>query len=188
MGDWPTGPAWFVSLLLAFDLVIGLGYRLMPTFGDAIGNLAANAREHLARFFVLLLTASAIAYTPMVIAFGPMAWASVGPFQFQTARRCHYAIYLLARVGVGAYGIDRSLLAPDEMLARHWARWSTLAATIFFLSIAFFLFAISKPAAMPAAAWNAIGGVVFAATCAALSFAFLALFVRSATPTGSSTA
>jgi hypothetical protein len=92
MGDWPTGPAWFLSLLLAFDFLISLAYRLMPAFGDAIGRLTANAREHPARFFLLLVAASAIVYTPMLIVFGPMAWTSVGPFQFQTARLFHYAI------------------------------------------------------------------------------------------------
>jgi hypothetical protein len=181
MGDWPAGPAWFVSMLLAFDLLIGLGYRLMPSFGDALGKLNANAREHPVRYFLLLVAASAIAYTPMVIVFGPMTWTSVGPIQFQTARLFHYAIYLLAGVGVGAYGIDRGLLAPDGMLARHWMRWSALGVTIFFASIAFVLVMMGKPHAMPAAAWGGIGGVLFAMTCAAISFAFLALFVRFAT-------
>lgn len=181
MGDWPTGPLWFVWLLLAFDLAIGLAYRLMPAFGDAIGKMTSNARAHPARLFLLLVAASAVAYTPMVIIFGPMAWTSVGPFQFQTARLFHYAIYLLAGVGVGAYGIDRGLLAPDAMLARHWVRWSILAFAIFVLSVAFFLILMANPHAMAAAAWGLIGGVVFATTCAALCFAFLALFVRFAT-------
>jgi hypothetical protein len=181
MGDWPTGPAWFVSLLLAFDLLIGLAYRLMPAFGDAIGRLTSTARLRPVRFFLLLVAASAIVYTPMVIVFGPVSWTSVGPFQFQTARLFHYAIYLLAGVGVGAYGIDRGLLAPDGTLARHWQRWSALALTIFVLSVVFFLIMMAKPHALPALGWSAIGGLVFATTCAALAFAFLALFVRFAT-------
>jgi hypothetical protein len=181
MGDWPTGRAWFVALLLAFDLVIGLAYTLMPTFGDAIARLATSAREHAARFFLLLVAASALAYTPMLIVFGPMTWTSVGPFQFQSARLFHYAIYLLAGVGVGAYGIDRGLLAPDGILARHWARWCVLAFTIFVLSVAFLIAVTSDLHAISAAAWGAIGGLVYAATCAALPFAFLALFVRFAT-------
>jgi len=181
MGDWPTGPAWFVWLLLTFDLAIGMVFRMLPTFGKALGNLTQNARAHPARFFLLLVAASAVAYTPMVILFGPMSWTSVGPFQFQTARVFHYAIYLLAGVGVGAYGIDRGLLASNGLLARHWARWTTLALTIFVLSVAFFLILLAQLHAMPAAAWGAIGGVVFATTCATLSFAFLAMFVRFAT-------
>jgi surface polysaccharide O-acyltransferase-like enzyme len=157
-----------------------LAYRLRPAFGDAIGKMTANAREHPARFFLLLVAASAVAYTPMFIIFGPISWISVGPFQFQTARLFHYAIYLLAGVGVGAYGIDRGLLAPDGTLARHWARWSSMAIAIFVLSVAF-LILVAKRNAMPAAAWGVIGGVVFTTTCAALCFAFLALFVRFAT-------
>jgi hypothetical protein len=84
-------------------------------------------------------------------------------------------------LGVGAYGIERGLLAPDGLLARHWPRWSTLAITIFVLSLAFFLTFMAKPHAMPTLAWGIVGGVVFATTCAALSFAFLGLFVRFAT-------
>ena len=53
-GDWPTGPAWFVSLLLAFDLCIATLYMIAPNFGDAIGRLVIGGREYPARFFLLL--------------------------------------------------------------------------------------------------------------------------------------
>jgi Acyltransferase family len=50
-GDWPTGPAWFIWLLLAFDLVVGAIFAFAPGFGTALSRLAENAREHPARFF-----------------------------------------------------------------------------------------------------------------------------------------
>jgi hypothetical protein len=181
MGDWPTGPAWFVSLLLIFDLVIGLVSALAPNFGDALGKLAASAREHPVRFFLLLLGASVVAFTPMAIVFGPAAWTNIGPIQFQTARLFHYAVYLLAGIGVGAWGIDRGLVAPDGLLARHWARWTMLGLAVFAVSVVFAFSLMAHPQAMSPAVMRLVSALVYTTTCAALSFAFLALFVRFAT-------
>jgi Acyltransferase family len=180
-GDWPTGPAWFIWLLLAFDLAAAALYALMPNFGDAIGRLASNAREHPVRFFLLLVTASAAVFIPMLAIFGAMAWTSIGPFQFQTARLFHYAVYFLAGIGVGAYGIDRGLLAPDGIFARHWLRWTIWMLVAFAVSVVFMLIVISKGAAMSPILLNTVGGAMFALSCASISFAFLALFVRFAT-------
>ncbi len=153
----------------------------MPNFGDAIGRLASNAREHPVRFFLLLVMASAAVFIPMLAIFGAMAWTSIGPFQFQTARLFHYAVYFLAGIGVGAYGIDRGLLAPDGILARHWLRWTIGMLVAFAVSVVFMLIVISKGAAMSPIFLNTVGGAMFAVTCGAISFAFLALFVRFAT-------
>ncbi len=179
-GDWPTGPAWFIWLLLAFDLCVAAVYALMPNFGDAIGRLASNARLHPVRFFLLLVAASTAVFIPMLAIFG-MGWTSIGPFQFQTARLFHYAVYFLAGIGVGAYGIDRGLLAPDGVLARHWLRWTIGMLVVFPVSVAFALIALSKGATMSPILLNTVGGAVFALTCGAISFAFMALFVRFAT-------
>ena len=178
-GDWPTGPAWFIWLLLAFDLIVGAIFALVPRFGEALSGLADNAHEHPARFFTMLVAASMTVYVPIVAVVGPAAWTSIGPFQFQTARLFHYAVYLFAGIGVGAYGIDRGLLAPDGKLARHWGRWTVAMLAIFVGSIAFTL--ISGRGGLSPRAVNIAGGFVFALTCAASSFAFLAIFVRFVT-------
>ena len=180
-GDWPTGPAWFIWLLLAFDLAGAALYAVAPSFGDMLGRLASKAREHPVRFFLLLVVASAAAYIPMVLISGPSDWTSVGPFQFQTARLFHYAVYFLAGIGVGSYGIERGLLTPDGNLARHWGRWTVWMVFAFLLSVVFFLIAISKQSPMSANVANLIGGVFYTLTCASISFAFLAMFVRFAT-------
>jgi len=180
-GDWPTGPAWFIWLLLAFDLVAAGLFAVAPNFGEMLGGLASNAREHPLRFFLLLVTVSAAVFIPMLAIFGAMAWTSVGPFQFQTARLFHYAVYFLAGIGVGAYGIERGLLAPDGILARHWLRWTIASVVVFVLSVVFMLIVISKGATMSPILLNTVGGLAFTITCGAISFAFLALFVRFAT-------
>jgi len=177
-GDWPTGPAWFIWLLLAFDLMVAAICAFAPGFSDALSRLAENAREHPVRFFAMFVAASMAAYVPMVAVFGPAAWTSIGPFQFQTARLCHYAVYFFAGIGVGAYGIDRGLLAPDGKLARHWGRWTLAMLVIFVASIASTLMAMSRRGALSPGPANVIGGFGFGLTCGAISFAFLDLFVR----------
>lgn len=121
-GDWPTGPAWFVWLLLAFDLGAAALFAIASNFGDALGRLCSNARQHPARLWLGLIGFSAAAYIPMAAIFGPRSWTSVGPFQFQTARLFRYAVYLFAGIGVGACCLERGLLASDGLLTRHWAR------------------------------------------------------------------
>jgi hypothetical protein len=180
-GDWPTGPAWFIWLLLAFDLAGAALFAVAPNFGEVLGRLASNAREHPVRFFLLLVAASAAAYIPMSVIFGAADWISVGPFQFQTARLFHYALYFFSGIGVGAYGIERGLLAPDGTLARHWGRWTVWMVFAFLSSVVFFLVAISKNSPMSANTANLIGGAFYALACGSISFAFLALFVRFAT-------
>jgi len=39
-GDWPTGPAWFIWLLLAFDLAAAALFALAPNFAEMLGGLA----------------------------------------------------------------------------------------------------------------------------------------------------
>ncbi|MFZ0659536.1 MAG: acyltransferase [Candidatus Binataceae bacterium] len=182
-GDWPTGPAWFIWLLLAFDLVAAAIFAVMPDFGDRVARLTSGARTRPVRFFILFLIISAAVFTPMARIYGSSYWTSIGPFQFQTARLFHYAVYLIAGIGVGVYGIDRGLLASDGNLARHWGRWVAFGLIAFFASVVF-VAAILTPlyhSGMPVAVLAMIWGVVFAVTCAALSFAFLALFIRFAT-------
>jgi hypothetical protein len=180
-GDWPTGPAWFIWVLLAFDLVAAALFAMMPNFGDVLGRMASNAREHPVRFCLMLVTASAAVYIPMLWIYGSMYWTSIGPFQFQTARLFHYAIYFLAGIGVGAYGIERGLLAPEGVLARHWGRWTIAMVVVFLSSVVFFLIAVTKGAAMSPVILNVVGGAMFAATCGAISFSFLAIFMQFAT-------
>lgn len=111
---------------------------------------------------------------------GPDYWTALGPFHFQTSRVLHYAVYFLMGLGVGAYGIERGLLAPDGMLARHWLRW-TIAMPITFLALSTFLAYLAELSrSMPPIELGLIGGPLFELSCAASCFGFMALFVRFA--------
>jgi acyltransferase-like protein len=121
---WPSGPPWFLWVLLVFDLAAAGLYMFARRWGDSLGRWSARP----GLFVVGLMAASALGYVPLALAFAPWEWFQVGPFAIQFSRPLHYAVYFFAGVGVGACGIERGLLAADGLLVRHWAAW--LAATI----------------------------------------------------------
>ena len=178
MSDWPAGPAWFIWLLLAFDCVAAALYRFVPQWGEWIGRLTSGAALRPAAFYWLVAAVSAAVYTPMSLIFNPAAWAALGPFTFQTSRLVHYFVYFAAGIGVGAWGIDRSLLAPGGKLARRWWQWLLRSQLAYLLVIAVVIAAAVAPARMTL--WTTVGGLAFALSCATSGFAFLALFVRFA--------
>ncbi len=180
LGEWPSGPAWFIWLLLFFDCVVAAIFVIAPTFGNRLGTWSSNAKVHPARYFLLLVVAGSIAYIPMVVRFGPNYWTALGPFSFQTSRILHYAVYFLMGLGVGAYGIERGLLASDGMLARHWLRW-TIAMPIAFVALSSFLAYLAELSKqLPPIELGLIGGPLFELSCAASCFGFMAIFVRFA--------
>lgn len=179
LGNWPAGPAWFLWVLLAFDAVAAGLFLLAPRWGERLGSLAAGARERPARFFGMLAAVSAVAYIPMEIFFNPFAWATFGPFFVQTSRVLHYAVYFFAGAGVGAYGLERGLLAVDGKLAQRWLRWSIASAVVFGAALAVIIAAISAGAHPPVPRSLEIAGDLgFVLSSAASGFAFLAFFVR----------
>jgi peptidoglycan/LPS O-acetylase OafA/YrhL len=175
-GDWPAGPAWFLWVLLAFDCLAGALYAWSPQWGEILGRMASGASGRPAAFFGLLVAVSAAAYIPMELAFHPFAWSVLGPFAFQTSRLLHYAVYFLAGIGVGAWGLERGLLARDGKLARRWVLWLLAALPAYALLVVVVIAAFASPTSP--ILWGTIGGFSFALSCAASGFAFLALFVR----------
>ncbi|HEY4173240.1 MAG TPA: acyltransferase [Rhodopila sp.] len=123
----PNGPMWFLWQLLALTVMAAALYRFAPGFVAFLGRRMASAKETPSRFFIGLTIASAIAYVPMAVIFTPMNWSNHGIFAVQFCRPLHYAVYYLAGLAVGAYGLERGLLAPDGKLARSWPTWLGLA-------------------------------------------------------------
>src|SRR5258708_27560998 len=50
VGPWPSGPLWFVWVLLVFDLLASLLYRLSPRLLDPINRLSLSGYDHPAAF------------------------------------------------------------------------------------------------------------------------------------------
>jgi surface polysaccharide O-acyltransferase-like enzyme len=134
-------------------------------------------------FFAAFAAISALAYIPMAYTFNSLAWTAFGPFTFQTSRILHYLVYFLVAVGIGAWGLDRGLLAPDGKLPRRWLLWTVAALIIFVAKSAIGIATITSHPHSPA--WAVANDFGFVLSCAATSLAFLALFlhfVRSRSP------
>lgn len=146
---WPIGPMWFLIVLLAGDLLAAAVYPLLAPHADKVLRLSSYARRHPARFFARMLLASAIAYIPLELAFGALAWFHRGPFSFQMSRPLHYAVYFFAGAIVGACGIERGLLALDGPLARRWKTCLSSALASFMLWLALTALVRSEADAVP---------------------------------------
>ena len=178
LGNWPAGPGWFIWVLLAFDVIAALLFVLAPKWGQALGALTSGAARRPVLFIIALAAISALVYIPMALHFSSLAWTAFGPFTFQTSRILHYLAYFLIAVGVGAYGVDRGLLAPDGKLARRWPLWVAAALVIFAAATVVTLIALATGSQSQGLALATDAGFVL--SCAASCFAFLALFLRFA--------
>lgn len=182
LGNWPAGPAWFVWVLLAFDVVAAVLLVASPKWGDRIARIASGADRRPGRFFLMLLILSVLAYVPLELIFNSFRWSVFGPFTFQTSRILNYFLYFLLGAGVGACGLNSGLLAQTGKLARHWLLWSIGALLAFGIATGTGVAAITAHPGVRS--WEIASDLTFVLSCAASSFAFLAVFVRFANPRG----
>ncbi|HTC94739.1 MAG TPA: acyltransferase [Terriglobales bacterium] len=179
LGVWPAGPAWFVWLLLAFDFIAAALYFLKPNWAEVAGCFFAQLAKKPVRFLGYLVGISAAVYIPLAMKFNPLSWTQFGAFAFQTSRLLHYFVYFLIGISVGAYGIERGILASGGKLARRWLLWALAAIVVFVASSALFIMMLTT-GKLALALWQAVADLVFTITCATTSMAMLAVFVRFA--------
>jgi hypothetical protein len=175
---WPCGPQWFLWQLLTLNAVAAGLSRFAPTWSKSLGRMAASTRVFPIRFFVVLVSISALAYVPLALIYSPWEWASYGPFSFQLSRPLHYLVYFFAGCAVGAHGLDRGLLATDGALARHWAAWFAVSVAGFVLwALPTSLMVDGREVSLLVKSAAALGFVV---ACASGCFVLLALCLRFA--------
>jgi glucan biosynthesis protein C len=179
---WPCGPQWFLWQLLILGVVAAALHKVCPTWGDRLGKLAAGSRTDPLRFIVILTAASAVAYVPLALIYSPWAWFQYSAFGFQWCRPLHYTVYFFAGAAVGAYGLERGLLAADSVLTRRWP----VAVGAAVLGLALWM----TPTAIimgggndnPGPLWlQLIANVGFTVCCAAGCLAVMAVAIRFAT-------
>jgi hypothetical protein len=179
-GPWPSGPIWFVWVLLAFDLTASLLYRLSSHLVDPINRLSQRGFDQPAVFFLFLLAVSAVVYIPALLYFTPNGWFEFGPFSIQASRILLYAAYFFIGAGVGAANFERGVLSADGRLAK--SSWGWIAATLVPYCLMWVMIYIKReilgnPPVQPQ--WYlAIYGFFFVAFSAAILFAILAYFLR----------
>jgi peptidoglycan/LPS O-acetylase OafA/YrhL len=172
---WPSGPAWFLWVLLTFDAFAALLFALIPGWGERLARLISGVSRRPALFFAVLVCASAAVYIPLALVFSPIRWSAFGPFSFQTSRILNYLLYFAVGVGVGACGLEEGLLARGGRLARRWYLWAISAVLAF---VAASIATIAAMSNLESQALAVLMNAGFVLSCAASGFAFLALFAR----------
>ena len=178
---WPAGPAWFLWVLLAFGAVAALARFVFPRTGDALARFWGALGERPGLFWLALTAVSAALYLPSAYLVDPLAWSEWGPFTVQTARTLHYALYFFVGIGVGAWGVERGLFAPEGKLARRWILWNVVAIVLFIVLVAFVIAIFASLEKGPPALWLLTStNFLFCAACAALSLMLISQFARFA--------
>jgi surface polysaccharide O-acyltransferase-like enzyme len=180
VGPWPSGPLWFLWVLLSFDLSASLLYRVSPHLLNPINRLSVRGRERPVEFFLFFLAVTMILYVPSRVYFGPNHWFEFGPFAVQASRVLLYAAYFFIGAGIGAANFGKGLLSPEGRLAN--SGWGWIAAAFIPYCLLWVLIYIKReilgnPDVLPD--WyEASYGIFFAAFSAAILFAILAYFLR----------
>ncbi|MBO9557285.1 MAG: acyltransferase [Caulobacter sp.] len=180
---WPSGPAWFLWVLLAFGVVVTALDRVFPRLIPALGRWTQGVARRPGRVFLVLVAASALAYVPlnMMLPFG--YWTTEGPFTVQTGRILHYFVYFLAGLAFGAVGMGQDLTDPQGRLARRWWAWQIAPVPAVIAAVAVLIVTFS-PNPPPKPVLDVAGGLTFVLACAALTFAVLSIFLRFVRKTG----
>jgi hypothetical protein len=129
VGPWPSGPAWFLWVLLALDALAAAVWCFAPGIVKTPSRMLAGLRDRPITVFVIFLTVTIAAYEPMRLTFGDASWWEIGalPLPIQTSRILLYTAYFFAGVIVGATRLRTGLLAEDGELAKRWPIWLALA-------------------------------------------------------------
>jgi surface polysaccharide O-acyltransferase-like enzyme len=184
VGPWPSGPAWFLWVLLALDALAAVVWAVAPGTIDALGQFILARRDRAMAAFAAFLLFSVVVYLPMHLVVGDGAWLEPDgfPIPIQTSRIFLYAGYFFLGVGIGATSLRTGLLAEGGELARRWLVWLGFAA-IFYGAILFLVYIHHNWIAdfnSPPLSWRVAYGVAFALFSAAMTSAELSIFVRFA--------
>jgi hypothetical protein len=179
VGPWPSGPIWFVWVLLAFDLTASLVYRVSSHLVDPINRLSQRGFEQPAVLFLFLLAVSAAVYIPALLYFGGNRWFEFGPFSIQASRILLYAAYFFIGAGIGAANVERGVFGADGRLAR--SGWGWIAVTLIAYGLLWVMIYVKReilgnPSVQPQW-WLAIDSLFFVTFSAAILFAILAYFL-----------
>jgi hypothetical protein len=180
VGPWPSGPIWFVWVLLAFDLTASQLYRISPTLVFPINRIAQAGFDHPAKFWLLLFAVTEIAYVPLLIHYGVNHWFELGPFSVQASRVLLYASYFFLGAGVGCLNIGGGLLSPEGQLPK--SRWTWLFITLIPYALMWCMIGIKReilgnPPVLP---WwyHLFYGTFFVAFSASIMFTILGFFLN----------
>ena len=184
IGPWPSGPAWFLWVLLALDAVAAALWAAAPRVIEALGRVMSSFGKRPTAAFVAFTSFSVAIYLPLHLIAGDSAWFEPGhfPLPIQTSRVLLYAGYFLVGVGIGATSLRAGLFAEGGEIANRWAVWLG-SAMIFYGAILGLVYAHHHWIAdlnAPPLWWRGAYGLAFAMFSAAMTLAVPATFVYAA--------
>ena len=184
VGPWPSGPAWFIWVLLAFDAAVALAWSVAPGAINALGKAIYRLRYRPGFAFAGFLVFSCIVYVPMHLGVGDAAWFEPDgfPLPIQTSRIFLYFGYFLIGVGIGAMDLRSGIFAENGELAARWNIWLAVAL-VFYGAILVLVYAHHNWVAdfkAPPLSWRAGYGLAFALFSGAMAFAEPGILLRFA--------
>jgi surface polysaccharide O-acyltransferase-like enzyme len=184
IGPWPSGPAWFLWVLLAFDAVAALVWSIAPGVFNGLGKTIYALRHRPGFAFAAFLALSVIVYLPMRLWVGDAAWFELDgfPLPIQTSRIFLYSGYFLVGIGIGAMDLKSGLYAENGELAARWKIWASFAL-VFYGAILILIYAHHNWVAnfnSPPLSWRFGYGLAFALFSGAMAFAEPGFFLRFA--------
>ncbi len=168
-----AGPLWFLWLLLVFNCLSTLLYRVAPLLGGFVRGRLNIILGRPVAFFVVLLGISIIVYLPITIIFGPLTWIGIGPFKAQAGRILLYLVYFFSGTAVGAIGIKRSVFKTDGALAKRW--WGWVAVGLMSFTVFIIMLVIVTPMER-----TIVSEIAFVVCCGSIVFGTTGLFLRFA--------
>ena len=168
-----AGPLWFLWLLLVFNCLSTLLYRVAPLLGGFVRGRLNIILGRPVAFFVALLGISIIVYLPIAIIFGPLTWIGIGPFKAQAGRILLYLVYFFSGTAVGAIGIERSVFKTNGALVKRWWGWVAVGLMSFMVFIIMLLVVTPMERTI-------VSEIAFVVCCGSIVFGTTGLFLRFA--------
>ena len=184
VGPWPSGPAWFIWVLLAFDAVVALVWSVAPGVLKGLGKAIYRLRYRPGFAFGGFLIFSCIVYVPMRLWVGDAAWFEPGgyPLPIQTSRIFLYFGYFLIGVGIGAMDLRSGVFAENGELAARWKIWLAVALVFYggILALVYIKHNVLPDPNLQPLWWRIAYAFAFALFSGAMAFAEPGFFLRFA--------
>ena len=133
VGPWPSGPAWFLWVLLALDIVAAALWALAPRAIESVrpadlfaARAAADGIRRLSDGLGRGVSADAADFRRC-----QLAGAGGYPLPIQTSRILLYAGYFLTGVGIGVVSLRAGILGEAGELAKRWPAWLAFALVFY---------------------------------------------------------
>ncbi|WP_315776492.1 MULTISPECIES: acyltransferase [unclassified Bradyrhizobium] len=181
-GPWPSGSAWFLCVLLGFDMLAAFVWVLAPQAVGALGRWAGMVLHYPLTGFLIFLVIANLVYLPPHLGFGDGFWFMPGhfPLPLQASRVLLYPAFFVGGVAIGAAGLRTGPFAADGALVRRWWIWFGLSygcyGAILLLAYAHHNWIADFDS--PPLWWRAAYGMAVASFCAAMAFGVPTFFLR----------